>query len=80
MIEACHTYLTDHPGTLHYSAGPRAPQYTRPVNDTDFDVALLLVFATDKDHQRYQGSDRHQQFLDQQLGNCAQIRVFDSWT
>jgi len=33
LVAACHKYLTDHPGILHFSAGPRAEKYQRPVND-----------------------------------------------
>ena len=78
LVQACHKYLSDHPGTVHFSAGPRAAAYQRPVNDTQFDVAVVLVFATDEDHQRYQSSERHQQFLAEQLDNCSQVRVFDA--
>lgn len=79
LVAACKKYLTDHPGTIHFSVGPRAEKYQRPVNDQEFDVALVLVFATDEDHQTYQTSDRHQQFLAEQLDNCSKVRVFDSW-
>jgi hypothetical protein len=78
LVHACQKYLSDHPGTLHFSVGPRAEQYQRAVNDTQFDVALVLVFATDEDHQRYQTSQRHQQFIAEQLENCSQVRVFDA--
>ncbi len=78
LVAACDMYLTDHPGTIHYSAGPRAEAYQRPVNDQEFDVALVLIFATDEDHQRYQTSERHQQFLAEQLENCSTVRVFDA--
>lgn len=79
LLDDCRKFLTDHPGTLHFSVGTRATHYTRPVNDAQFDVALVLVFATDEDHQRYQTSERHQQFLAAQLENCSQVRVFDAW-
>lgn len=78
LVTACHKYLSDHPGTVYFSVGPRATAYQRPINDTQFDVALVMVFATDEDHQRYQSSDQHQQFLDEQLENCSQVRVFDA--
>ena len=78
LVESCHKYLHGHPGMVHFSAGPRATAYQRPVNDAEFDVALVIVFATEQDHQRYQTSDRHQQFLAEQLKNCSQVRVFDA--
>ena len=79
LIADCKKYLTDHPGTVHFSVGARATHYTRPVNDAEFDVGLVMVFASDADHQQYQTSERHQQFLAAQLENCSKIRVFDSW-
>ena len=80
FVAACHKYLSDHPGVVHFSAGSRASHYTRPVNDQQFDVALVLVFATDEDHVRYQSSERHQQFLAEQTENWSAVRVFDSWS
>ena len=79
LVEACHKYLTDHPGTLHFSAGRRAESYQRDVNDTRHDVALLLVFEAEADHDRYQVSDRHQQFISENSDTWAEVRVFDSF-
>jgi hypothetical protein len=78
LVAACRTYLTDHPGVVYFSAGVRAEAYARPVNDRDFDVALVLVFATEADHDRYQKSPRHQQFVAEQSAHWAQVRVFDA--
>ena len=78
LVTACHKYLSDHPGTLHFSAGTRAEQYTRPVNDQEFDVALMLVFASVADHDRYQEAPRHKQFISEQSPNWASVRVFDA--
>ncbi len=78
LVEACHKYLTDHAGTVHFSAGPRATEYQRPVNDQEFDVALVTVFASEADHEQYQVSERHQQFIAEQKETWAQVRVFDA--
>ena len=78
LVAACHRYLTDHPGTIHFSAGPRAPGYQRAVNDQNYDVALVLVFASETDHDRYQDASRHNEFVAEQSGNWAQVRVFDA--
>ena len=78
LVAACRKYLTDHPGTLHFSAGTRAPVYQRPVNDQTFDVALVLVFKTQADHDRYQEAPRHKQFIAENSGNWAAVRVFDA--
>ena len=78
LVAACHEYLNNHPGTLHFSAGRRAKAYQRDVNDTQHDVGLVLVFATEADHDRYQTSDRHEEFISGQSDNWAEVRVFDT--
>src|SRR5687767_9463590 len=78
LIAACHRYLTDHPGIVHFSAGSRAEAYERAVNDREFDVALVLVFKAAADHDRYQEAPRHKQFVAEQSGNWAAVRVFDA--
>jgi hypothetical protein len=78
LVAACHKYLVDHPGVVHFSAGPRAEQYQRPVNDQEFDVALVVVFASAEDHDRYQEAPRHKQFIAEQRDNWAEVRVFDA--
>jgi hypothetical protein len=78
LIAACNKYLTDHPGTIHFSAGVRADAYTREVNDKSFDVALVLVFECQAAHDRYQEAPRHKAFIAEQSANWAQVRVFDA--
>ncbi len=78
LVSACENYLTDHPGTVHFSVGLRAEHYVRLVNDYAFDVALALVFATEGDHDRYQEAPRHKQFVAEQSCSWAQVRVFDA--
>ena len=78
FLAACEKYLSDHPGVLYYSVGPRAAEYQRPVNDSDFDVALNLVFESEAAHDVYQTSERHQQFLAEQSPNWSQVRIFDA--
>jgi hypothetical protein len=77
LVEACHKYLSDHPGTVHFSAGLRAEAYSRPVNDQEFDVALVVVFDSTAAHDAYQTAPRHKQFIDEQSANWAKVRVFD---
>ncbi len=78
MVDACAKYLSDHPGTLHFSAGTRAEQYTREVNDADFHVALHLVFENTEAHDNYQTAERHLQFIEENKASWANVRVFDS--
>jgi len=78
LINSCQEYLSDHPGSVAFSVGSRALAYQRPVNNTEFHVALHLVFATEADHQRYQDSELHQEFIAKNMENWAQVQVFDA--
>ena len=78
LIDSCHHHLSDHPGTLLFGVGTRATGYTRPVNDTRFDVVLYLVFATQRDHDAYQQAPRHQRFIEENRETWSEVRVFDS--
>ncbi len=79
LAAACQKYLSDHPGTLYFAVGRRAVDYGRPVNDQQFDVALHLTFSSESDHDRYQQSERHQQFLAENENSWSQVRVFDAF-
>ena len=78
LVAACHEHLSGHPGTVHFSAGVRAAQYEREVNDSDFHVALHLVFETAAAHDEYQTAQQHLQFIEENKENWAGVRVFDS--
>ncbi len=78
LVEACKKYLTKHPGTVYFSAGIRAEEFKREVNDRDWDVGLHLVFATKAAHDKYQEDPRHHQFIEENKANWKKVRVFDS--
>jgi hypothetical protein len=78
LVAACDKYLADHPGVVYYSAGARADDLTRPVNDQTFDVALHVVFQTRADHDRYQTAEKHLQFIKENKDSWKEVRVFDS--
>ena len=78
LVAACNKYLSEHPGTVHYSAGTRAEQYQREVNDADFHVGLHVIFESTAAHDAYQTAERHLQFIEENKANWAKVRVFDS--
>jgi hypothetical protein len=78
LVASCYKHLTDHPGVRHFSAGPRDEGYVRPVNDQEFDVALVLVFDDAAAHDAYQVHPRHKAFIAEQSANWAKVRVFDA--
>jgi hypothetical protein len=79
LVNACHKYLSKHPGTVFYAAGTLSEDLKRPVNDLDFDVALHLVFKNKAAHDKYQDAPRHQQFIDEHKDTWKKVRVFDSY-
>jgi hypothetical protein len=78
LVESCKKYLTKHEGEVYFAAGTLAEEFDRPVNDRDFDVALLIIFKDKAAHDKYQEADRHQKFIDENKDNWKKVRVFDA--
>lgn len=79
LVAACHKYLKDHEGVVFFAAGSRAVDFKREANDVGFDVALNVVFKAKVDHDRYQVHEKHKQFIQENVANWSQVRVFDSY-
>ena len=79
LVAACQKYLSGHPGTVWFSAGTRAEEFKREVNDLDFDVALCVVFKDKAAHDQYQKAPRHMKFIEESKPNWKKVRVFDSY-
>ncbi len=79
LVQACHQYLSKHPGTVFYACGALAQELRREVNDLDFDVALHLVFASQAAHDAYQAAPLHNQFVAENKATWKKVRVFDSF-
>ena len=79
LVAACQKYLSDHKGTVHFSAGSIADDLDREVNDRDFDVALHLVFANRAAHDTYQTHPQHLEFIEKNKHLWSGVRVFDSY-
>lgn len=79
LVEACKKYLSKHPGTVFFSAGVRATELNREVNDQDFDVALHIYFDSKQAQDKYQDDPRHIQFINESKAGWAKVRVFDSY-
>lgn len=78
LVAACHELLKPHSGIEFFAAGKLVPDLDRPVNDREFHVALHVVFDSRESHDAYQVADKHNLFIDQNKGNWAKVRVFDS--
>jgi len=79
LVAACTKYLSDHPGTVWFAAGPLAEELQRDVNDRDFDVALHLVFKNKAAHDQYAKAEKHLKFIEENKENWKKVRVFDSY-
>lgn len=80
LTDACHKYLTDHPGTVFFAAGPLVAELTRPVNDRDFHVGLCVVFRNKQAHDDYQVAERHLKFIEENKPTWDKVRVFDNYS
>lgn len=78
LIEACNQHLSDHEGTVYFSAGAIADDLDREVNDKSFDVALHIVFENRQAHDTYQTHPRHLLFIEENKNAWSNVRVFDS--
>ena len=78
MLSACRKYLTGHPGTIFFACGTPNQELTRPVNDRDFDIALLIVFDSKESHDAYQDASSHAQFISENKASWRLVRVFDA--
>jgi hypothetical protein len=79
LITACKKYLSDHPGTVWFAAGPLASELKRDVNDQDFDVALHIVFKNKAAHDVYAKAERHLKSIEENKDTWKKVRVFDSF-
>jgi stress responsive alpha/beta barrel protein len=79
LVNACKHFLTGHPGTVFFAVGTVVPDLTRAVNQTDFDVALNVVFDTREAHDAYQQAPRHLQFVNENKATWERVRVFDAY-
>lgn len=78
LLDDCFEYLRPIRGILFFAAGTRAPDCVRDVNDTTFDVSLVIMFQDRAEHNAYQADPRHLEFVERNKENWATVRVLDS--
>ena len=77
FIASGEALLAPQEGIVFFGMGPRTEDLNRPVNDTQFDVGLQIIFSDRAAHDRYQELPNHLKFIEQNRENWSQIRVFD---
>ena len=65
VVASCKKYLSGHPDTVFFAVGVLAKDMKRPVNDQDFDVSIHVVFTNKAAHDKYNTSERHLKFIDE---------------
>jgi len=79
LVDACREYLSGHDGIVYFASGVLAEDLSRDVNDTDFDVSLIVVFRDRAAHDKYQSHSRHLEFIERYQELWSGVRVFDSY-
>jgi len=77
FIASGEALLAPQEGIVFFGMGPRTQDLNRPVNDTQFDVGLQIIFSDRAAHDRYQEVPEHLKFIEQNKENWSKIRVFD---
>jgi len=78
LVASCKKYLSGHPDTVSFAVGVLAKDMKRPVNDQDFDVSIHIVFTNKAGHDKYNVSEKHLKFIDENKASIKKVRVFDS--
>jgi hypothetical protein len=79
LVASCKLLLNGHEGMVSFATGTLAGDFTREVNQRDFDVSLHLVFVNKAAHDKYQDHPRHLKFVEENKENWEKVRVFDSY-
>lgn len=78
LVNDCRTYLGRPDGVVGLHVGVRDAELQRPVNDIDFDVSLIVVFADRASHDIYQDHREHTTFIERNKETWKNVRVFDA--
>ena len=77
MVEDSHHCLSPLPGIVFYAAGT-CSDVDRSASDTDYDVALHVVFEDRAALDAYMTAPKHIEFIEKHQSNWKNLRVFDS--
>jgi hypothetical protein len=80
FIASCEKYLRDHDGVEFFAIGTQTDDVVEPgVGIKDFDVSLLVIFASKELEAKYLVHPRHLEFVEKNKADFAKVRVFDSY-
>ena len=77
LISGAERYLKSIPGIIHFHVGRMAPSH-RPVVDQTYQVAVNVVFSSQKAQDDYQVHPLHVEFVEKIFKpNCKKVVVYD---
>lgn len=79
LIADCHKYLKRVPGISYFAAGRLLDEHNRDVNVKDFHVGTHVTFCSEEAHDAYQKCELHNDFVQRNVENWEDVRVFDMW-
>lgn len=79
LERACRERLGGTPGMVAFAVGPRAEEFDRPVNDTEFHVSLQVWFEDREAFDDYLVSPPHVALIEEFGERFEGVRVFDAW-
>ena len=77
MIADCHIYLAALPGIVFYGAGTPLDEESSS-SDSDYDVALHVIFADRAAMEAYMTAPKHVEFMEKYEATWKDVLVFDS--
>ena len=78
LVDDCYELLSGAEGLVSLHAGARIADLDHEVNDSDFHVALIVIFENRSAHDVYQTMERHLSFIARNKENWATVRIFDA--
>ena len=76
--EACRRELSTIPGVQNLAVGPREASQERAINQVEFDVAMMMVFASVSDLEAYLEHPRHLELVARLTPGLIGAQVFDA--
>ncbi len=76
LLEGLHSLQGIKPLHSSYVGGPAETR--RPVIDSTYDFALVLIFDSLEDHDKYQVDPVHLKFIEEKAPLWARVQIYDS--
>jgi len=79
LVRDCRLQLASIPGVRLLEVGTRSPEFIGQRNNSEFEVALWVLFDDRAAHDAYQVHPRHRALVERWTPRLAGIEVFDAY-